>query len=75
MSSTLCAAEIHKRAFTYAFEGTPSVKDTIEAIGVPHTEIDVILIDGAFGRLRAPYQLDFSTESGRSRSLSLLTTP
>jgi hypothetical protein len=38
--------ERHKRAFTYAFAGTPSVKDTIEAIGVPHTEIDVILVDG-----------------------------
>ena len=30
----------------YSFKGTPSVKDTIEAIGVPHTEIDLILIDG-----------------------------
>ena len=33
-------------AFRYAFSGTPSVKDTIEAIGVPHTEVDVILVDG-----------------------------
>ena len=36
----------HQRTFTYEFCGTPSVKDTIEAIGVPHTEIDVILVDG-----------------------------
>ena len=36
----------HQRTFTYEFHGTPSVKDTIEAIGVPHTEIDVILVDG-----------------------------
>ena len=35
-----------QREFTYRFVGTPSVKDTIEAIGVPHTEIDVILVDG-----------------------------
>ena len=35
-----------KRSFTYRFRGTPSVKDTIEAIGVPHTEIDLILVDG-----------------------------
>ncbi|MDH3304549.1 MAG: Mut7-C ubiquitin/RNAse domain-containing protein [Gammaproteobacteria bacterium] len=35
-----------QRAFNYAFHGTPSVKDTIEAIGVPHTEVDVILVDG-----------------------------
>ena len=34
-----------QRAFTYEFSGTPSVKDTIEAIGVPHTEVDVILVD------------------------------
>jgi len=35
-----------QRAFARRFHGTPSVKDTIEAIGVPHTEIDVILVDG-----------------------------
>jgi uncharacterized protein with PIN domain len=35
-----------QRDFTYGFTGTPSVKDTIEAIGVPHTEVDVILVDG-----------------------------
>jgi uncharacterized protein with PIN domain len=35
-----------QREFRYRFSGTPSVKDTIEAIGVPHTEVDVILVDG-----------------------------
>ncbi len=35
-----------KRAFDYRFAGTPAVKDAIEAIGVPHTEVDLILIDG-----------------------------
>jgi hypothetical protein len=35
-----------KRSFTHRFTGTPSVKDTVEALGVPHTEIDVILVDG-----------------------------
>lgn len=35
-----------KVAFDYAFDGTPSVKDAIEAIGVPHTEVDLILVDG-----------------------------
>lgn len=39
-------SERRQRAFRYAFHGTPSVKDTIEAIGVPHTEVDVILVDG-----------------------------
>ena len=38
--------ERRQRAFMHSFFGTPSVKDTIEAIGVPHTEVDVILVDG-----------------------------
>ena len=33
-------------AFTSAFQGRPSIKDTVEALGVPHTEIDLILING-----------------------------
>jgi len=37
--------ERRQRAFGHAFYGTPSVKDTIESIGVPHTEVDVILVD------------------------------
>lgn len=39
-------ADRRQRSFRYGFTGTPSVKDTVEAIGVPHTEIDVILVDG-----------------------------
>lgn len=35
-----------KQTFSHEFVGTPSVKDTIEALGVPHTEIDVLLVDG-----------------------------
>ena len=35
-----------KQPFLYKFKGTPSIKDAVEAIGVPHTEIDLILIDG-----------------------------
>jgi uncharacterized protein len=37
--------EKRHRSFTYDFAGTPSVKDAIEAIGVPHTEVDVILVE------------------------------
>jgi len=40
------APALRKRAFVYAFNGTPSVKDAIEAIGVPHTEVDLVLVDG-----------------------------
>ena len=38
--------DLQKKSFPFSFTGNPSVKDTIEAIGVPHTEIDLILIDG-----------------------------
>lgn len=38
--------ELRKRTFTRSIAGTPAVKDAIEAIGVPHTEIDLILVDG-----------------------------
>ena len=34
------------RAFEHRFDGTPSVKDQVEALGVPHTEVDLILVDG-----------------------------
>jgi uncharacterized protein with PIN domain len=32
--------------FTHPFEGSPAVKDLIEAAGVPHPEVDLILVDG-----------------------------
>jgi uncharacterized protein with PIN domain len=38
--------ELRKTSFDFSFTGTPSVKDSIEAIGVPHPEVDLILVDG-----------------------------
>lgn len=38
--------EQRKTTFSYEFIGKPSIKNTIEAIGVPHTEIDLILVGG-----------------------------
>jgi len=35
-----------KVAFNHTFSGNMSVKDVIESLGVPHTEIDLILING-----------------------------
>jgi hypothetical protein len=32
-------------ALEYRFAGSPSVKDVIEAFGVPHTEVDLVLIN------------------------------
>jgi hypothetical protein len=34
-----------KTASDYAFDGTPAIKDAIEAQGVPHTEVDLILVN------------------------------
>ncbi len=41
-----------KTAFEYDFDGTPSVKDAIEALGVPHTEVNLILVNGESVDLR-----------------------
>jgi len=35
-----------KVAFVHTFSGNPSIKDQIEAIGVPHVEVDLILVNG-----------------------------
>ncbi len=36
-----------KRPFTYLFFGSPSIKDVIEALGIPHVEVDLILVNGS----------------------------
>ncbi|MDD4970934.1 MAG: Mut7-C RNAse domain-containing protein [Paludibacter sp.] len=35
-----------KVEFVHPFSGNPSIKDSIEAIGVPHVEVDLILVNG-----------------------------
>lgn len=35
-----------KRDRWYRFEGSPSIKNAIEAQGIPHTEVDLILVNG-----------------------------
>lgn len=35
-----------KVAFMYPFQGTPAVRDAIQAIGVPHSAVDLVLVDG-----------------------------
>ncbi|MBP6874591.1 MAG: Mut7-C ubiquitin/RNAse domain-containing protein [Candidatus Eisenbacteria bacterium] len=39
--------ERRRRAIAYSFSGSPSIKDAIEALGVPHTEVDLIIANGA----------------------------
>jgi uncharacterized protein with PIN domain len=38
--------EQRKREFTHALKKERSVKDLIESIGIPHTEVDLIIING-----------------------------
>ena len=45
-------------AFGHAFEGRESVKDLIEGLGIPHPEIDLILVDGE------PVAFDYIVEDG-----------
>jgi len=39
-------ASRRKTSFRWPFFNTPAVRDVIQAIGVPHTEIDLVLVDG-----------------------------
>jgi len=52
------APERRKRDFEYRFKGRPAIKDTIEAIGVPHTEVEVILVNGRSVGFDYPLQQD-----------------
>jgi hypothetical protein len=40
------SAEKKKTSFPHYFKDRASIKDMIEAIGVPHTEVDLILVNG-----------------------------
>src|SRR6266700_656281 len=41
------APELRKTAFQVPIDRSRSVKDAIESVGVPHTEVDLVLVDGA----------------------------
>lgn len=41
------APEQRRQTLRYDFDGSPGIKNPIEAFGVPHTEVDLILVDGA----------------------------
>ena len=44
--STLLAGGAGEAVIHYRFRGSPAVKDAIEALGLPHTEVDLILVAG-----------------------------
>jgi hypothetical protein len=52
-----------KKSFLYSFKGSPSVKDAIEALGVPHVEVDVILVNSL--------SVDFSYKLKNADSVSI----
>ncbi len=56
-------ASKRKREFQYLFSGNPSVKDAIEAIGIPHGEVDMIIVNGN--------QADFSFRLGDNDHVSV----
>ncbi len=39
-------ADKRKKDIRYLFKGRPAVKDAVEAIGIPHPEIDLIIVNG-----------------------------
>jgi hypothetical protein len=43
--------EKRQQTIRYAFNGSPAIKDAIEALGVPHVEVDLVLVNG--------YSVDF----------------
>lgn len=47
---------LERRNFQHTVKGRPSIKDTIEALGVPHTEVGRILVNGR--RVNFSYQHD-----------------
>lgn len=56
-------AEERSADIVRAFQGRPAVKDLIESVGVPHTEVDLILADGA------PVSFDYQVEDGQRISV------
>ena len=42
------SVERRGRETNFSFKGNPAVKHIIESMGVPHTEVDLILVDGGY---------------------------
>jgi uncharacterized protein with PIN domain len=45
---------LRQKAFSHAIRGKASIKDAIESLGVPHTEVDLILVNGRSVDFRHP---------------------
>ena len=55
--------EKRKKLFQHSFNGNPSVKDAIESLGVPHVEVDMILVNNL--------SVDFSYKLQNNDSVSV----
>ncbi|MEJ8756944.1 Mut7-C RNAse domain-containing protein [Pontibacter sp. H259] len=63
---------------SYTFRELPAIKDTIEAIGVPHPEVDVILVNGKAVNFTYKLQPDDVVEvypAGTLQSINLIPEP
>ncbi|HEY6057288.1 MAG TPA: hypothetical protein VIV06_04610 [Candidatus Limnocylindrales bacterium] len=60
-------------AFDHEFVGRPAVKDTIEAIGVPHPEVELVLVDGEPSALVIAWSMVSGSPSIRGSARSRLT--
>lgn len=52
-----------QRGFVHHFEGRVSIKDMVESLGVPHTEIDLLLVNGE------PVDFSYLVQDGDSVSV------
>ena len=60
--SKLVAGAADATGIAYRFRGSPAVKDSIEALGLPHTEVDIILVAGRAVGFDYPLQADDRVE-------------
>lgn len=60
-------AEWHDKPIRYAFDDKPSIKDTIEALGVPHPEALAIQVNHQF--------VDFSHKLSDGEQITVFSTP
>ncbi len=56
-------AKWKKQRFVFEFKGKPSVKNTIQAIGIPHNEVDLILVNGE------PVNFEYQMKGGEEISV------
>lgn len=50
------AEEQRFHPLSYSFNGNPAIKDSLEAVGVPHTEVNVIVVNGTSVDFSYPLQ-------------------